>query len=788
VQPLDRKLLRDLSHTWGQALAIALVLACGVATLVLANGAYRSLLETRTAYYERYRFGDIFATARRAPDHLEDRIAKISGVLAVSTRIQASALLDIPGQNQPVTGLILSLPKSGEQPAVNALYLRAGRLPDPLHDDEAVLNDNFAKAQGLETGDTVSAILNGRKKQLRIVGIAFSPEFVYALGPGDIVPDDKRFGVVWLGETAAQAAFDMKGAFNAVTMKLMRDVNADAALEELDRLLAPYGGRGGVLRKDQQSHAFIEAELQQLSAMSRIVPPIFLAVAAFLINMTLARLIAMEREQIGLLKALGYSNLSVAAHYLKHVSIIAGVGIAIGIGSGIWLGRGLTQIYAEFYHFPFLVFTNPPDVFAIAATIGLLAAWLGSLQAIGRAISLSPAVAMAPPAPPRYRHGLTERLWLSLGSTQTTMMILRQLIHYPARSIMTTIGISSACALLVMSLSASDAIEQMIDITYFQSTRQHMTIGFDNLKPIRATRDVARLPGVVRAEPVRDIAATLRNGHLARRVTIQAIEPGSDLQRLLDLQLEPFAVPDEGLALSEMLARILNVGIGDRVRVETTDHRRRVFELPVTAIQQGYLGLMVHANLDTMNALLGDGNAVTSVNISIDEAHQQELYAKLKSLPSISSVMMLRASLKTLRDTLAKNIYIMMTVYIVLSVIITFGVVYNTARIQLSETARELASLRVLGFTPGEVSTILLGQIAITVIAAIPLGFVLGYWFTYTLMSAFETEIYRVPIIVNNATYGWAGLIVILTAAVSALIVRRKIDTLDLISVLKSRE
>lgn len=788
MKQLDRKLFRDLTRSWSQAIAIALVLAAGIATLVLANGAYRSLLETRTTYYERYRFGDIFATARRAPSHLEDRIARIPGVMSASPRIQATALLDIEGQPKPVTGLILSLPKTGGQPAVNALYLRAGRLPDPLRDDEAVLNDNFAKAHGLKPGDSLSAILNGRKKRLRVVGIAFSPEFVYALGPGDIVPDDKRFGIVWLGETAAQAAFDLKGAFNAVTLKLMRGVNGEVALEKLDNLLAPYGGRGGFLRKDQQSHAFIEAELQQLRAMSRIVPPIFLAVAAFLINMTLARLIAMEREQIGLLKALGYTNLSVAAHYLKYVTVIAAVGIVIGIGAGIWLGRGLTRIYAEFYHFPFLVFTNPPDVFIVSGGVGLLAAWLGSLQALWRVVVLSPAVAMSPPAPPRYHHGLAERLWRLAGTSQTTVMILRHLLRFPSRSLLTITGIAASCALLVMSLSANDAIEEMIDLTYFQSSRQHITIGFDNLKPESAARDVSRLPGVLRAEPVRGIAATLRHGPRSRRITIQAIDATSDLQRLMDMNLTPLTVPRFGLALSEKLARILEVTVGDIILVETTDHRRRVFEMPVTAILQSYLGLMVYADYERMNALLGDGNAITSVNIAIDENHEHALYDKLKTMPSISSVMMLRASLKTFRDTLAKNIHIMMTVYVVLAVIITFGVVYNSARIQLSERARELASLRVLGFTNAEVSVILLRQIAITVVIAIPLGFVIGYWFTYALMTSFETELYRVPIVVGRATYGLAGLVVIATAIVSALIVRRRIDKLDLIAVLKSRE
>lgn len=787
MRALDRKLLRDLLHVWGQALAIAAVLAAGVATLILAQGAYSSLSETRAAYYERHRFADVFAHARRAPRYLEDRIAAIPGVMAAETRIESAALLDLPGVAQPATGRILSLPASGRQ-KLNALYLRAGRLPEPFRDEEVVVNEAFAKANGFAPGARFTAILNGRKKSLLVVGIALSPEFIYALGPGDLVPDDKRFGVIWMNEAAAEAAFDLKGAFNSAALSLRRDARPEAVLEALDAILADYGGRGGYLRKDQQSHAFLDAELTQLRAMSRIIPPIFLAVAAFLVNMTLARLIALEREQIGLFKALGYSNWAIGAHYFKFVTAIAVVGVAMGTGLGVWLGRGLTRLYGDFYHFPFLVFVHPAEIFVAAAGIGCAAAWLGGYQAIVRALRLSPAVAMAPPTPLLYRRGLAARLGLTEGASLLSLMMVRHLIRFPVRAGLTILGVAAAGALLVLSLSTNDSVEKMIQITYFQSSRQDVTVIFDNLKPERIVQDVARLPGVLKAEANRDIDVTLRSGALEKRVTLQALRPSADLQKLLDLDLKPFPAPEFGLSLSEKLTSILKVRPGDRIQVETMDQRRRVFELPVTAIEQGYLGLTAHADYDYMTALLGDGRAVTSIDLSVDAAREEELYRELKASPSVSAVMLLRASLTTFRQTLVENIVIMMTVYVALATVIVFGVVYNSARIQLSERARELASLRVLGFTRAEVSMVLLGEIAITVALAVPISFGLGYLFTYLLLLNFETELYRVPLVISRETYGWSALIVIATAAVTALLVRRRIDRLDLIAVLKTRE
>lgn len=787
MSPLNKKLLRDLRHMWGQALAIALVLSAGIATLVLAAGAYRSLYETREAYYERYRFADVFATATRAPEYLRNQLAEIPGVATVETRIMSAALLDIEGLPKPATGMVLSLPDQGP-PMLNALYLREGRLPDPRRDEEIVVNEAFAKAHDFHPGSSLKAILDGRKKTLTIVGVALSPEFIYALGPGDLVPNDKRFGVIWMGRTAAEAAFDLTGAFNFVSLRLRRDARTPEVLDRLDVILDPYGGRGAYQRKDQQSHAFLDAELTQLRAMSLIVPPIFLGVAAFLINMTLARLVEMEREQIGLLKALGYGAMAIGLHYLKFVTLIAGIGILIGFGAGLWLGRGLTKLYADFFHFPFLVFQKTPDIFIVAGGIGLAAGWIGALRAVRKAIALPPAVAMAPPVPMLYRRAWTERFGMLGGVRQSSMMILRHLVRFPFRAIMTVVGISLSGALLVVSLASNDSIEFMIDVTYFQSNRQDLTVNFNEIRPVRVIQDLEKLPGVLRVEAYRDIPVILRYGPREKRFTVQGVSVGTDMTKLLGLDLQPLAVPETGIAISEKLAEILGAGLGDLIWVHTMDKHRRTFRVPVTAILQGYVGLSAIMELSHLNALLGDGKVVTAANLLIDAAEEDRLYTELKETPAVSSITLLRSSLASFRDTLAQNINIMMTIYVLLAVIIIFGVVYNSARIQLSERGRELASLRVLGFTRGEVSRILLGETAILVVLAIPLSWIVGYWFTWLLFTSMESELYRVPFVINRDTYGYTSVVILVAATVSALLVRHRIDTLDLIAVLKTRE
>jgi putative ABC transport system permease protein len=784
---LDRKLLRDLWHIRGQALAIALVIASGVATLILSLGASGSLEETRRTYYERYRFADIFASAKRAPNHLGEAIAQIPGVTDAETRALSAILLDIAGMNEPATGRLISIPETHDA-RLNRLYLREGRLPEALSSQEVAVSEAFAKAHKFRPGDRLGAIINGRKRDLLIVGIVLSPEFIYTLGPGDLVPDDRRTGILWMRYRAAAAMLDVDGAFNDVSLKLAKGAVAKDVMARLDQILEPYGGQDAYTRDDQQSHAFIDAELQQLGAMALIIPPIFLAVSVFLLNMTLSRLITLEREQIGLLKALGYSSRAVGFYYIKFVSVIALLGILIGFAAGSWLGRGMTVLYASFFHFPFLVFLMPVKYYLLAGLVSLGAALLGAIQTVRTVVAMPPAVAMQPPAPTRYkqswlsRHGFTRRL------PQSTLMIARHVIRFPLRSGLTMIGIAASIALLVVSFFSLDSIDFMIDVTFAQTNRQDVALNFNEIKNARSQHDIGRLPGVMQVETYRMVPVTLRNGIREKRVSLTGLARNTQLTQLLDRSLAPMALPEVGLTLSDKLAEILDIRLGETVRVELKSGRRRQVDLPVTGIAQGYLGLSAQMDLTALNRLMLDGHAVSGANLKVDEKSLPDLYASVKQTPAIASIALLRQSVTSFRETLAQNINIMTTVYIVLSAIIAFGVVYNSVRIQLSERGRELASLRILGFSRHEVMVILFGEVIILLIIAIPIGWMLGYLLASVVTSGMQTDLYRVPLIVSRETYAKSTVVAILSTAASAVIMNWRVARMDLIAVLKTRE
>ncbi|MGG7645760.1 ABC transporter permease [Rhodovulum sp. YNF3179] len=787
MRALDLKLLRDLRRLWAQALAIALVLACGVGILVMSYGAESALRETRATYYERNRFADIFSGATRAPEWLRDEIARIPGVARVQTRISQHAILDVPGLSDPAVGRLLSLPESGA-PVMNVPTLTAGRMPAGAGVREVLVNENFAAANGFRPGDSFAVTMNGQKRAVTISGTALSPEFIYTLAPGALMPDDRRFGVIWMPRPALAAAYDLEGAFNDVSLGLARGARPEAVKDRLERLLEPYGGTGPMDRDLQTSHAFLDAELTQLRNTSRTVPPIFLVISAFLVNMVLGRLVALEREQIGLFKALGYTATAIGWHYTKLALLIGAIGVLLGWAFGLWTGRWLAGMYAQFFHFPYLVFFETPATYAVAGLSGLAAAAAGAVLGVRRAVRLRPAVAMAPPAPTRFRQSALDRAVQALGVRQTSMMILRSITRWPVRAALTVLGIATSGAVLVASLFMFDAMDELLDVSFVQTNRQDAVLDFTRSLPLSALDAVEDMPGVLAAEGALHAAARLRNGPRSRLIGIEGRPPGTALTRLFDAESRESVDPGHGIVLTGRLADHLGVRAGDTVSVELLEQDRPATPVPVTAVITQYFGLGAYMDLDRLNGLLHQAPRIDAANIATDPRRQEALFAAVKAAPAVNGISQLNQVRRAFDETISENAGMTMTVNAVLAALIAVGVVYNSARIQLSERARELASLRILGFTRGEVSYILLGELFLLTAVAIPLGWIIGRGIAEAMVASFSSDLYLIPLVIARDTYAASGLIVLAASVGSALIVRRRVDRLDLVAVMKTRE
>lgn len=787
LSPLNRKLVRDLWHIKGQALAIALVIGCGVSMFIMAIGMMRSLEVTRDAYYDRYRFADVFASARRVPEFMGQRLAQIPGVRDVETRITTGAILDVPGLNEPITAVLHSLPAHGPT-KLNRLVLREGRLPLRERSSEILMLEAFAKANRLNPGDEISAILKGVKHRLRITGIVLSPEYVYAIAPGQIIPDNRRFGVLWMGREHLAAAFDLDGAFNEILFSLDRHALEGSVLDDVDEALDRYGGAGAYLRADQISDKFLSNEMDQLRTMTGILPPIFLGVAAFLLNVVLSRLIEQEREQIGLLKAFGYGTFTIAWHYIKMVIALSGLGILMGFAAGAWLGHGLATLYTQFFVFPFLYFQAGIDIYALSALISLSAAVAATLYALIGAARLAPASAMQPPAPVDYG-GYFARLIARLKLLdEVGRMVIRHILRRPLRASLSVLGVALALGLRIGSESSNDNVAHMIELSFDYMERQSATIALNEPRSASILHEIAALEGVRQVEGFRAVPAIIRHGAAVRRQGLMGLGTKTQLNRLIDQNDKMVEPAPHGLTISQSLADVLNAKAGDILDVEIREGRRPHLRLQVTKVIDAYFGTPAYMHIEALNATMREGPTLNGAYILTDQSHADDLYQQLKNTPAIAAITVREAALNSLSDTMEENLGIMTLINTIFASLIVVGVVYNNARISLSEKARDLASLRVLGFTRAEVSAILLGEIGILTLASIPFGILFGMGLSSYMAASFSNDLFTLPYALSGATIGKGVLTVLAAAALSAWIVRRRIDHLDLIRVLKTRE
>jgi putative ABC transport system permease protein len=785
VRPLDRKLLRDLWRLRSQVATIALVVASGIGGFLGSLSAHDSLVRLRDNYYETGRFAHVFVIAKRAPQRLEPALREISGVVDVQTAIAGSVIIVLPGVTDLVSGRVMSLPERGP-PQMNRLYLRAGRWPAPGDQAGVLVSDAFAKARGLRPGDPLMVLINGKYERLQVRGIALSPEYIFAMSAGAF-SDDTRFGVLWLGQRRLEAAYDMVGAFNYAALRLARGASEAHVIAAVDRLLMPYGSTGAYGRSEQTSHRALSSEIDQQQVFGTVLPAVFLAVAVFLLNVLLHRHIATERSQVASLKALGYADLTIGAHFLKFALVIVLLGIAGGLAVGLLFGRWMTNLYTLYFHFPSSDYRLGAGLVAIGAAIALLGGIAAVASGIRGIVRLTPAEAMRPPAPTRYRRTLADRLGLARLSA-AARMVVRELEQRPWRTVLTTLGMACAVAIIVAGTWWGDAFDWLINLEFGVRERPDSMLVLAEPAPVGSLHEVAQLPGVLLVEGTRDVPVILRNGIHELRASIVGVDPGAKLRQVLDAGNRPTAPPPGGLMLGAPLADRLGARPGDYIWVEPLQGLRSPRLLRVSALSSDLVGSVAYMRRLDAARMVGEGDTVSTIRVRLDRGRYGAFTERVRAMPRIAAVGDRTLMLRSFRRTQARNLLYFTGILSVFAAAIAVGVVYNSARIALAEHAWELATLRVLGFTRAEVSRILLSQSLVQLLVAIPLGCLLGYWLSGFILSLMPTHEFRIPLVIRPSTYAYAAVVTVVAGLVSALVVRRRIDRLDLVGVLKTRD
>ena len=787
MRTLDRKLLRDFWRLKGQALAIAVVIAGGVMTLILSVTTLEALSGARERFYASHHFAEVFADVKRAPLGVVSRLQEIEGVNLIEPRVQAAMRLSVAGFDDPIRGLAQSIP-DGRQPILNRLHLVAGGLPEAGRDDQAVVSDAFAEAHGLTPGDSLEAIIDGRRVRLQLAGIALSPEFLYQVAPTDLMPDYRRYAVLWMNQRTLANAYGMEGAFNQLTLTLQAGAQREAVIDALDLALARYGGTGAWTRDDQPSHRFLDEELNQQRIQATVLPAIFLSVSAFLLHVVMGRLIQTQREQVAVLKAFGYRDGELARHFGLLAGMIVLLGWALGVALGAWAASGMASLYREYFRFPEMPFRVPLWALALSLSVVALATLLGTWRAVWQAVSRPPAEAMRPPAPLRFRRSWLERLLPAALLGQEGRMILRHLARHPAKAGLSVAGIALSAGLLMMGAYQLDAVEAMIDQQYRQVLRMDMELTFAEATPARAAGELRHLPGVLAVETWRRVPVTLIHGHRVERTSLLGMEPEPQLRQVLDGQGRPQRLPEAGLMLTRHLADSLDARVGDELEVAIMEGRRRQVMLPLAALVDEPLGVGAYLTRPRLNALMGEGPAISGAWLLVDDNHREALNAALWEMPGVAAIGRLDQAERGIRDYLDETILLFAVIFVAIATSISFGVVYNNARVTFAERARELATLQVLGYSRAEVSRILLGEIALLTLAALPPGWAIGIVFSRLLNQAFSSDLFRIPLVLTPQAFGIAASGVLAASLVVALLVVRRLGRLDKLRVLKAVE
>jgi putative ABC transport system permease protein len=784
---LDRKLWRDLRRLKGQAIAVALVMACGLAMMIMARSLIYSLERTRQEYYEANRFAEVFAHLKRAPNSVAARTSEIPGVAAVQTGISVQVTLDIPDLDEPASGLVRSLPDFAP-PELNRLFLRTGRWLTPGRHGEVLVGEAFAEANLLQPGDLVSLLLNGRRQQVRIAGIVLSPEFIFESRPGTALPDNRTYGVFWMPYKELASAFDLDGAFNYLSLTLAPGASERPVIAELDRLLTPYGGRGAYGRGDHPSHIRVTDEIRVQRILSIGFPLVFLSVAAFMTNAVLSRLLALQREQIAILKAFGFTNRQIVTHYLKFAFVMVAGGTVLGGIGGIVLGHRLVEFYHRFFRFPELAFRLDHTAFPLALLVTAAAATAGVFSAVRRAARLPPAEAMRPEPPANYRPALVERTGIAPFFSHTFRIAVRNLERKPSQALFTVAGLALATGLLIVPNCFRDGIAEVMDFQWDVVQRQDLSVGLVEPNSDQVRHLFRQLPGVVTVEPMRQAFVRISCGHQRRQLAIQGLPENGLHNRVIDESTHQIELPPQGLVVSAKLAEVLGARPGDDVVVEVLEGKRPVRTVRLMGLAEDFSGMAAYMDLRALNWLLGEGDVITGASVKIDAAHRGEFMRALKGIPRVSWVAIKESLRDNFRRTTAESIGLIQRIYLVFATVVAFGVVYNNARISLAERARELATLRVVGFSRREVGAVLVTELVILGLIAVPLGLLLGTGFATVILKAVNTETVRLPLVLTTSNYAFAALIVTVASTLSALSVLRKLNQLNLVSVLKAPE
>lgn len=786
VNVLWVKLLRELWGRKGALLSLAAIAAMGVAFYTGLASLMRDLDGARARFYNRCQLADFSCTFKRAPAWAIERVRQLPNLRAAEGRVNLSVRLQLPGEPAPLLGTALTLPRG-----INQVVVRRGTGFTGRQAQEALINDAFARARGIVPGQRLQVVIEGYSYSVVVVGTVMSPEFVYVIPAGGLAPDPARTPVLWMPERFLQEAGGMDGAYNEV-VGMLHDPSAAATRDTLrliERRLDAYGVLLTVPQDEQVSVHFLANELTELRVNSVFLPSICMGVVALVLQVVMTRTVAAQRTVVGTLRALGYTSWELWQHYLGYGWAVGLAGAVMGCWLGTLLQWSFLGLYRQFFELPDMVGHLYPSVLLTGSGICLFFALAGSALGVRKPVRLAPADAMRPPPPEQGHRIVLEKLpwlWERLGFE--ARLVLRSVFRNPMRSLITFSATMIATALVVETLCMFNSVEFLVDFSFRRTAHQDLTVSLREGQSWRAGREVQGLgTGLVEGQLV--VTCDLSNGAARKRIGISGLPSDSRLQTPIDLHGQPVRVPASGLLLARKLAEMLHVKPGQTVRMRPLLGKRREVEVPVSGVVDTYLGLSAYANRDYLSRRIGEERTVNSLLVSTHHGPPSlDLLHQLGRRPKVLGVEQRALSLKQIRETLDKSISTSLGILILFSGSLAFGSVLNTALVSLGERQREVGTLRVLGYTPWEVWRVFAAESYSLNGLGILLGLPAGVAFAHLISQAYNTELFRLPVVVTPLTLLAAALILLFFVTLAQLVTLHLVMRMPWLEVFKVRE
>jgi putative ABC transport system permease protein len=784
---LDRKILRELRQMRSQVITIALLIICGLSLMIATSISYDSLRAARDSFYRDYRFADLFADFQAAPRSIMDRMRGISGIRLLEERIVADGLVEVRGQDEPAVGLLLSIP-SEVQPRLNRIFVREGRLPREAQFPEVFLHEAFAAAQHLKPGDVISVLVKGQRIRLHIVGLGLSPEYVYALGSGVPLPDDRHFAVLWMAEPVLGRLVGFQDSFNSIAVTLDKSRASAAIKEDLRILLGPYGNKAIRERMNVPSHMFLDDELTEQKTLSRFSPLVFLSIAIFLIHVIMSRMIHMHRPQIAVLKAVGYRDREIAWHYTKLIVVMMLFGTIPACGLGIMLGHSIVDLYQNFFRFPALTAVVDPGILLLSFATGIASGVLGGMTAIHSILRLQPAEALKPPVPPAYHAIFLDRLGLWEKLALSSRITLRNLMLRPWRLGLTMLGMAAALGIMISSGSMKDMVNFLLKAQFQYIQRESISITLQRPVSVNGLQELADLKGVQRVEGYRALAVRIHYGRWEKETALLGWPARSELRQRLNKDLDQEPLPVHGIFVSRYFQTQWGLKAGDRIDVDILEGAYPRRSLTVAGFSDDLMGITVHMRIEEVWELLDEDPGYNMISLKVDPHWLSSLYVKLNQYPLVATVTLRDAVYDGFYESMGSMLQVSTGLLTLFAFIIAIGLIYNTVIMNFSERSREMATLRVLGFDNIFLFLLLMDVIMIQVFVSLIPGSFIGYKMTEWLLGSMRTETLSPPVLARGSTYAIGIATMLLALIVSAWSLSRLLRRLSLTEALKAKE